>query len=433
MAVAACLLGFAVEIRHGLYDTTALGYLTATIVVCAIGIALPARLQRLHVPTGVATAGLLVAIFLQLAAIKINNFQYAAIVGGSSLVFFLVLLQLLPVGEKARLICAAIMLGAFCIVASRAFLLNWLDPKIDVYMYQQWSSDALLHLRNPYAMRYPSLLPFGTDLYGQGVVDYKNWLTYGFPYPPWSLLMVLPGYVLGGDVRFAHIAAIAGTVALMIAARPGRWAGLVAAMFLLTPRVYFVVERAWTEPLLVLTFSFVMFSHLRWKRALPFALGLFFATKQYTILAAPLVWLLTDGPDRWKEYRSLMIRAVAVILVVTIPFFLWNPHEFIRAVVEWQFVQPFRRDSLSYLVWLKEQFPQMPIRNVAVFYSVLPVTAFALWRCMRTAAGFAAATTVVFLLFFAFNKQSFCNYYYFVIATACWTAVASSMSSREWP
>jgi len=245
--------------------------------------------------------------------------------------------------------------------------------------------------------------------------------------------MALPGYVLGGDVRFAHIAAIAGTVALMIAARPGRWAGLVASMFLLTPRVYFVVERSWTEPLLALTFSFVMFSHLRWKRALPFALGLFFATKQYTILAAPLVWLLTDGPNRWAEYRSLMIRAVAVTLAVTIPFFLWNPHEFIRAVVEWQFVQPFRRDSLSYLVWIKEQFPQMPIRNVAVFYSVLPVTAFALWRCTRTAAGFAAAMTLVFLLFFAFNKQSFCNYYYFVIATACWTAVASSMSTREWP
>jgi hypothetical protein len=32
---------------------------------------------------------------------------------------------------------------------------------------------------------------------------------------------------------------------------------------------------------------------------------------------------------------------------------------------------------------------------------------------------------VVFLLFFAFNKQAFCNYYYFEIATACWAAVAA--------
>jgi hypothetical protein len=35
--------------------------------------------------------------------------------------------------------------------------------------------------------------------------------------------------------------------------------------------------------------------------------------------------------------------------------------------------------------------------------------------------------TLVGLAFFAFNKQAFCNYYYFVIATACWAVAAIRM------
>jgi hypothetical protein len=432
MALAACLLGFAVEIRHGLYDPTALLLLTLTILVCGVAVGAPRSLQIASLPKGLATALLLVGIVSQLAAILLHNYVYAFVNGGTLVIFALALPQAFNLG-RFRWVCAALMLGAFAIVASRAFLLNWRDPHIDVYLFQQWTSDGLLHLRNPYTMRYPSLQPYGTTLYGRGVVDQNNWLTYGFPYPPFSLLMVLPAYVIGGDCRFGDVLAVAGTAAFMIAARPGRWAGLMATLFLLTPRVFFVVERSWTEPLLALTFSFVMFCHLRWKRGLPYALGLFFATKQYTILAVPLVWLLTDGPDRWAQFRSLMTRAIAVVLAITVPFVLWDVREFVRSVVEYQFVQPFRRDALSYLVWIKERFPDMPIRNVGVFYSVPPVAAFALWRSPRTASAFAAATTLVYLLFFAFNKQAFCNYYYFVIATACWAAVASPIAAKDLP
>jgi len=46
-------------------------------------------------------------------------------------------------------------------------------------------------------------------------------------------------------------------------------------------------------------------------------------------------------------------------------------------------------------------------------------------RLASSPAGFAAAVTAVHLFFFAFNKQAFCNYYYFVIATACWAIAAA--------
>jgi hypothetical protein len=38
---------------------------------------------------------------------------------------------------------------------------------------------------------------------------------------------------------------------------------------------------------------------------------------------------------------------------------------------------------------------------------------------------------IVHLTFFAFNKQAFCNYYYFVIAAAAWTAVAAGPTETD--
>jgi hypothetical protein len=46
-------------------------------------------------------------------------------------------------------------------------------------------------------------------------------------------------------------------------------------------------------------------------------------------------------------------------------------------------------------------------------------SALALWRLPRTPAGFAMANALTFMGFFAFNKQAFCNYYFFVIGTVC--------------
>ena len=48
-----------------------------------------------------------------------------------------------------------------------------------------------------------------------------------------------------------------------------------------------------------------------------------------------------------------------------------------------------------------------------------------LHRAVHSPAGFATALTFTYLAFFEFNKQAFCNYYYLVIATACWSIAAT--------
>jgi hypothetical protein len=148
------------------------------------------------------------------------------------------------------------------------------------------------------------------------------------------------------------------------------------------------------------------------------------------VLALPLVWLLVDEPNRWKEYRNLLLKALLVVAVINVPFFFWNPRAFYRAVVLYQLIQPFRPDALSYTArfYLRSGF-KLPIWMLLVVF--LPI-AEGLRRAARSPAGFAAALTLVCLVFFALNKQAFCNYYYFAIATAWWSVAADgSIKSYE--
>jgi len=168
-----------------------------------------------------------------------------------------------------------------------------------------------------------------------------------------------------------------------------------------------------------------MISAIRWRAALPYALGLFFAVKQYTLFAVPLVWLLTVDRDPWREYSRLIVRAAIVAAAITAPFVLWDVGSFTRSVVEFQFLQPFRLDALSYLVWLSRHLPELPTPTWLSFALLVPTMAFVLRRCGRSPASFAAAVTIVNLVFFAFGKQAFYNYYFFVSATGFWTLAAA--------
>jgi hypothetical protein len=424
MALAAFILGYAVESSLGMYALDALAGLLLAVVVCMASVATP-RIRIIEaLPSGLTIAALAGGVLCQLVPIFMRHQLYPLVKWGSALVAALGLLQAFNL-KRLRLPLMAAASIAFAIVAYLAFHTYARNPPIDVFMFQQMSADALLHGRNPYGVRYPSLYPPNTPFYGPGVVGADNRLDYGFPYFPLSLVMVVPAYAIAGDSRLAHVIAIAASAVLMAAVRPSRASGLIATLFLLVPTVFFIVEQSWTEPLLVFTFSLTMFCALRWRKGLPYALGLLFATKQYTVLMAPLVWLLVEEPRSWKSYAVLLAKAAAVALAITLPFFLWNPRAFYRAVVAFQFLQPFRLDALSFLVWIHRNFPQVKIEQWAPFASIVPATAFALRRCARSPAGFAAAVTIVYLLFFAFNKQAFANYYYFVIATACWSAATS--------
>jgi hypothetical protein len=343
-----------------------------------------------------------------------------------AVIVFLGFAQFFPL-RGLRYALMVIMCVAFFFAGEIAFNLHAKFPGIDVFNFQSEASWALAHGINPYTFRYPSIYPPGTPFYGSGVVDQHGYLTVGFPYPPLSALMVLPAYVIGGDVRYAHVIAMALSAFLMAMARPGRIGALAGAVFLLTPRALYVLDLSWTEPLLVLTFSLVMICACRWPKALPYALGFYFSTKQYTVLALPLLPLLFQGPNVWKSLRPILFKAGVIAAAINLPFLVWNVHEFVRALVVFQFLQPFRTDALSYLVLIYKNANGLKLPIWISMVPLVPAIWLSLRRAVHSPAGFAAAMALIHLVFFAFNKQAFCNYYYFVIATACWSIAAGRL------
>jgi hypothetical protein len=455
MTLTALCVGFAIDDNLGDYSSTALTWLTVAFGMCISFVMMGeiAAVERAFARW--ITPMLVVVVLVQPMALlretHIPSSSHATplyresmttIRTGALMVVALGLaLALNP--RTLRWPLLIVMLAAFGMIASVAFNNLAKDPHIDVMMFQQEGSAALRHGRNPYdpnVVRFPNIYAHDTPYYGPGVVDEDDRLTFGFPYFPLSLMMVAPGYLLGGDVRYAHVAALMLSAGMMCLARPGRWPALAATIFLLTPKALYVTDLAWSEPILILTFSFVMLCACRYPKALPYAVGLYFATKQYTILSLPAVVLLVQGPDYWKKLIVMLTKAAATAAAITLPFLLWNPRQFFRATVTWQLVQPFRADALSYLVWWARTFHADAIDQtrlavpgwrpplITPLLAVAPAAALAVWRCARTPAGFAAAVTLINFTFFAFNKQAFCNYYYFVIATACWTVAATSFT-----
>jgi hypothetical protein len=158
----------------------------------------------------------------------------------------------------------------------------------------------------------------------------------------------------------------------------------------------------------------VIFFALRCARLLPWILGLALAVKQYTIFMALAAWQVLPRPLQLdRALGQFLLKAAAAAAAVTMPFLLWGSGDFWHDVVVLQFLQPFRNDSLSYLAWSAQRGAPWP--TALGFAAALGGVALGLWRQARTPAGFAATCALAYLGFFAFNKQAFCNYYYFTL------------------
>jgi hypothetical protein len=314
---------------------------------------------------------------------------------------------------------------AVCFLATGLWILHAsARPSIDVFFFQQQASDALLHGRNPYALTFPNIYG-NTAFYGAEVTDGRT-LFFGFPYPPLSLFLAALGFATTGDYRTAQLVAMALASACLVALRPDRLGALTAATLLFTPRALFVLEQGWTEPFGVALLGVVLLAAVRAPRLLWLALGVLFAWKQYTVVLLPLTVLLLPRPFSFRAWARLLLPSLGVVALLSLPLALWDFHAFWRSVVWLQTVQPFRSDALSFpsaLVSLGYTPPPlMPTLVVATGLA----TAFVLWRAPRTPQGFAVAVTFVLGVFFAFNKQSFCNYWFLVLGAAALAVAAGA-------
>jgi len=307
------------------------------------------------------------------------------------------------------------------------------DPLMDVMQFQQGAAEALYDGTNPYAIRFPDLYGAKSVLfYGNGV-SVDGILNFGFPYLPLSLILIIPFDWVLSDIRVAHAVAIVGAGVLMALTGRDARSRAAAAAFLLVAPVLFVLKFGWTEPLVVLGAVGVMFGAARGHRGTSFLTGVLVSIKQYGVLFLPSSLLLLERPWKPKQIVMHLLKACTVVAVTTLPFFLWNPEAFIRSVVELQFLQPFRVDSIAFPAMFADYFGE-PNRIVG---AVLPIVlvgfvAVATWaRTPSGAQGFALASGLTLLTAFAFSKQSFDNYYLVVIALLFGAAALADSKEPE--
>src|SRR5262249_6839710 len=110
---------------------------------------------------------------------------------------------------------------------------------MDVVLFHRDGLKAFLQGVSPYGLTFPDIIG-DPRIYGP-TVSVAGRLTIGFPYPPLSLLMSLPGHLFG-DYRYSHLLAMTGAAALMAHLRPTRLATFGATLFLFTPRTFYVLE-----------------------------------------------------------------------------------------------------------------------------------------------------------------------------------------------
>jgi hypothetical protein len=429
LTAAAIALGNAVHINNGFLDLKAISYLSWALLFSALAVLMP-RVKwlesRRELPSVLLLAAGLIFQFGKLLngspgiysrlggpqpyATYFTWLAAAAVVAGS----------LVPDGtwlRRSRILAFLAIhfaLGLWMIHTSP-------NPSIDVYVFQRDGINELFAGRNPYAMTYPDIYG-NTTFYGEGL-SVNGRLTFGFPYPPLSLFLAIPGHLFG-DHRYSQLGAMTASGALMAFARPGRLGALAAALFLFTPRGLFVLEQGWTEPFLVFLLSATVFAACRRETWVPYLFGLFLVAKQYLVFVVPLAWLIVRRPiaDR-KELGGWALKALAVGAAVSLPLALWNIGAFTTDVVTLQVHQPFRDDSLSYLAYAVRRGGS-PLPTSLAFIAAGLAVALSLLLAPRTASGFAGAVALTYLGFFALNKQAFCNYYYFVLGALC-SAVAA--------
>jgi hypothetical protein len=418
--LASACLGRAVHLNDGLFHRPAFPWLALACLFAALPFALPARFrdrttgERAFVA---AAAVLLAASFASLFRSRLlSAITYDAIgpapayVRGLLLVAaaasLAVVVNFRPKTFFAVAVAAAAGVGVYALVATPR-------PHIDVWDFQQEGVAALFRGESPYAAKTPDL--YGdVDLYGPGRVR-DGRISIGFQYPPVVLLVDVVGKFVAGDYRFAQLAAWL-SASVLLAAIGGRRARVAALTLLFWPRAFFLLEQGWPEPTQALLLAATALAAKRRPAALPWIAGLLLASRQYLVVAAPLLLFLADAPRSPRATLAFLLKAAAIGAAVTLPFLLWDPEAFAESLWVAQTDMPPRRDALSFLALIADgNGGVFPPTWIGFVVGVGAVSATFV-RGPRRPALFGAALGASLLYFFAFNKFAFCNYYATVLA-----------------
>jgi hypothetical protein len=433
----AVLIGFAIDDRGARYSNASISMVAVAAVCIALAVFANPRVtvarnaaRIVAVVAGLAVAGL---VALQVASLvhpsdplNLGLVAPFARVPSGRVFAVVALLGAAALMRSAWLRAFFVVAAAIAVVAMGSWVMRAPPPRVDVFMFEQVSAHTLVNGHDPYdaaVVRFRDI--YGGENYGPSLTN-GSVLDFGYPYPPISLALVTASNHWWHDPRRVEFACMAATVLLMFAFGRSRRSALLAAaasaVFATTPRAWYVIRSGYIEPQIVLLLTVTVFCACRWRPGLPYALGVLLVAKQYTPLLLPLTTLLV--PWRAIVRRSFLVPMAATAAVCTLPALF--ARGFWRSVVMVQFLQPFRRDSLSFAAWWANHGHGQP-STALLFVPAIVAIVLCCRYAPRTPSGFAAASALVLLMFFAFAKQAFPNYYFLVIGALC-IAVAAYTS-----
>lgn len=282
-------------------------------------------------------------------------------------------------------------------------------PRIDVWVVLQQASEALAAGENLYARPW-------TD--SPGISD-------AFTYLPWTAVLLSPGRLLLGDVRWALLGwSLLGMVGLWLLAGPSRWAGAAGAMMVyLAPGTLTQLDQAWTEPLLftlIVWWAVLVQRGHAWWGVVPLALAC--ASKQHLALVMPLLFLWRGfGPARTTATVGLAAALVAPWVARDPQAFL---HDTVTLLVEFP---PIRFANTLHLLAVNvlEIAPPFWLTGLVVAAAL----GAGLWAVRHPAADLAWVLRIcaaVLLTASMVNKQAFYNQFWLVAALVAASLVVES-------
>lgn len=276
-------------------------------------------------------------------------------------------------------------------------------PSIDVWYLVQHASDCVLRGCDPYTLTTPQAPGLQT----------------GFPYLPMTAVLLAPFRLLLDDVRYGEAVAI--VVAALLLRRCGTRTTLrLSPLLVCVPGLFFQVEQAWTESLLLVLLVGAAAVSLRgWESSGQWIaggvlFGLALATKQH-------MWLLLPVAALTLGIRTAGVAVLAGGLAM-LPWFAANPAAFWhRTVTDFLDLAP-RADALTY--WLHEPTGA----RTALALLVLAAAYALVWlACRAMPHRFLLGAATVLAGFDLMNKQSFYNQW--VLVT--WLLVAAAALELE--
>lgn len=199
----------------------------------------------------------------------------------------------------------------------------------DVQQYHEQAADRLLH---------------GQPLNGEPyTIDGPFVESQDYPYMPLEAVLRAPFHALG-DVRYAGLAALLATYPIVLAlARSRGFAGAMpdalASLALVAGAPLFIVQQAWTEPLVLPLLAGGLLASVRGRGASAgVLLGLAAATK---------LWLLILLPVACASDRRTGLVATATTAATILPFALQDPLGLLDGAVLYHLAQPVRLDGVT--------------------------------------------------------------------------------------